>query len=225
MGAAELWRRMLPLALGAAVSPLLVLGQLAQLSGGGGRALALRRSLGYLLGAVVVVLLWTLAAGWIADRLPAHQPGADPIAAAVQLLLALALGALALRTLRLSPSQPELRRDPAAEASAGLLASLLQGFGLMAINVTSLVLFLPAAQDVGRSGLSWQERLGAWIALDLITLLPVWLPPLLVLVTGSASSRGLERVGLWVQDHRRAIDASVAAGFSLFLALRALGEL
>jgi hypothetical protein len=67
MSDAELWQRMLPLATGAAVSPLVLLGQLAQLSGASCRLVALRRSMGYLLGALAVVVIWTLAAGWIVE--------------------------------------------------------------------------------------------------------------------------------------------------------------
>jgi hypothetical protein len=221
----ELWQRMVPLAIGAAVSPLVLLGQLAQLSGPGGQRLALRRSLGYLLGALAVVLAWTVAAGWIARRLPPHQLGADPVAAAVQLLLALALVALALQTLR-RPLAEAAPGPPGRDgATTGLLAPLLQGLGLMAVNVTSLVLFLPAAQLVGRSAQPWSMRLAAWIALDGITLLPVWLPPLLLLLSGPVGARLLDRFGHWVSRHRRAIDAAVAAGFALLLAVRGLQDL
>jgi hypothetical protein len=224
MSDAELWQRMLPLATGAAVSPLVLLGQLAQLSGAGGRLVALRRSLGYLLGALAVVVIWTLAAGWIAHRLPSRQPGADPVAAAVQLLLALALAALALQTLR-RPLAAATPVPPCRDGTTGLWAALLQGLGLMAVNVTSLVLFLPAAQLVGRSAQPWSERLAAWLALDLITLLPVWLPPLLLLLSGPVGARLLDRFGRWVSRHRRAIDAAVAAGFALLLAVRGLQDL
>lgn len=218
---AELWQRMLPLALGAAVSPLLLLGQLTLLTTLGSRAAALRRSLAYLLGALLIVLIWTMAAGWIAHRLPQHQRGADPVAAAVQLMLALALGALALQILR-RPAHAVVQQR---SAHTGLLAPAAQGAGLMAINLTSLVLFLPAAQDVGRSGLPWDDQLIAWIGLVLITLLPIWVPPLLVVFSGRAGAQLLERLGHAVDHHRRAIDASVAAGFAVLLALRGLAEL
>ena len=221
MTTVELWQRLLPLAFGAALSPMLLLGQLALLTALGSRAVALRRSVSFLLGTVIVVLVWTLAGGWIAHELPLHRHGADPVAAAVQLMLALALLALALQTLRRPLPAAALERP----VCTGLLAPLFQGAGLMAVNVTSLVLFLPAAQDVGRSGLPWDDRLGAWIGLGLITLLPIWLPPLLVLLSGPKGARLLERMGHWVAGHRRAIDVAVAAGFALLLAVRGLGEL
>jgi len=67
---ATLWQRLLPLALGAAVSPLLLLGQLNALTGPGRPGQQLRRSGAYLLGATLVVLCWTWIGGWIAARRP-----------------------------------------------------------------------------------------------------------------------------------------------------------
>ena len=226
---ATLWQRLLPLALGAAVSPLLLLGQVNQLIGPGRPAIQLRRSGAYLLGATVVVLSWTWIGGWIAARLPQHQSGPDPVAAVVQLMLGLALACLALRIL--SHAENDLAASaPAADSmeqgsSAGLGVALLSGSSLMAVNLTSLVLFLPASQDVGRSGLPWPLRLGAWLVLDLTTLTPVWLPPLLVLLSGRAGRASLQTLGRWVEMHRRPIDAAVAAGFAALLLVRGFVDL
>jgi hypothetical protein len=85
-----------------------------------------------------------------------------------------------------------------------------------------LVMFLPASQDIGRSGLPLSVRLAAWLVLDLLTLAPIWLPPLLVMASGKAGRRLLQLLGHWVQAHRRAIDAAVAAGFAVVLLGRGL---
>jgi len=220
---------MLPLALGAAVSPLLLLGQLAQLIGSDPLRLQLRRSGAYLVGATFVVLTWSWIGGWIANRLPQHQGAPDPVAAVLQLMLGLALACMSLRILVRNGND-----SVAAEATAtvvakpvsmGLDRALLCGTSLMAVNLTSLVLFLPASQDVGRSGLPWPVRLAAWLLLDLITLTAVWLPPLLVLLSGRAGRDRLQMVGAWVQRHRHAIDAAVAAGFAVVLLGRGLADL
>jgi len=155
---------------------------------------------------------------------PLHQSGPDPVAAVVQLMLGLALACLALRIL--SPSDNgAVATAPASAPAAGLGSALLAGSSLMAVNVTSLVLFLPASQEVGRSGLPWSLRLAAWLLLDLITLTAVWLPPLLVLLSGRAGREWLQMFGGWVQRHRHAIDAAVAAGFAVVLLGRGLSEL
>jgi len=59
--------RVLPLAIGVAVSPIVLVVQLLNLSSPH-RALA--RSAAFLLGCTLVVLLWLLCAGWIASLLP-----------------------------------------------------------------------------------------------------------------------------------------------------------
>jgi hypothetical protein len=239
-----LWQRLLPLALGAAISPVLFLAQLAQLCRPGAPSARLRSSGAFLLGALLVVLAWGAAGGWIASRLPPHRAeGPDPAAAVVQLLLGLILASLALRIVILSPrgdhareplrqgrlapdvqlpgtSPGRTRRGPAA-----LLAPLLQGLGLMAINVSSLLLFLTATQDVGRSGQPAAMKLLAWVVLDACTLLPVWLPPALLLFSGIRGPVLLEALGTWVETHRRGIEAVVTAGFATFLIWRGLGDL
>ena len=220
MSEATLWQRLLPLALGAGVSPLLLLGQLAQLIGPEAPRVQLRRSGAYLLGTTLVVLIWSWIGGWIATRLPQQLGGADPVAAVVQLMLGLALACVSLRIL--SRSETDSPGAAALSGSSGLTAALLQGLTLMAINLTSLVMFLPASQDIGRSGLPLPVRLAAWLVLDLLTLAPIWLPPVLVILSGKGGRRQLQLLGHWVQAHRRAIDAAVAAGFSVVLLGRGL---
>jgi len=217
---ATLWQRLLPLALCAGVSPLLLLGQLAQLIGPGAPRVQLRRSGAYLLGTTLVVLIWTWIGGWIATRLPQQHGGADPVAAVVQLMLGLALACVSLRIL--SRSETDSAGAAALSGSSGLTAALLQGITLMAINLTSLVMFLPASQDIGRSGLPLPVRVAAWLVLDLLTLAPIWLPPALVILSGKGGRRQLQLLGHCVQAHRRAIDAAVAAGFSMVLLGRGL---
>ena len=243
MSEATLWQRLLPLALGASISPLLLLGQLAQLCRPGALADGLRRSGAYLLGALLVVLGWGAAGGWIASRLPPRlAEGADPVAAVVQLLLGLILASLALRILTLprGPHTMDMEREGglgtdmaawgtppgrAPRPGSALLAPLLQGLALMAVNLSSLLLFLSAAQDVGRAAQPAGVRVMAWLVLDGFTLLPVWLPPALLLLSGKRGEQRLNRLGGWVAAHRHTIEAGVTAAFAAFLIWRGLGDL
>ena len=167
--------RVLPLAIGAAVSPIVLVVQLLNLSSPH-RALA--RSAAFLLGCTLVVLLWLLCAGWIASLLPLAQSGPDPIAAALNATFALVLCALGQRILQ----QPR-PRDP-RPAAAGVLAPAVSGLALMGCNLSSLVLFLPAVQDISRAPLPGPVWWGATVILVALTLLPAWLPPLIALLLG-----------------------------------------
>jgi hypothetical protein len=61
--------------------------------------------------------------------------------------------------------------------------------------------------------------------LDGFTLLPVWLPPALLLLSGPRGRDRLDRLRGWVAGHRQAIEASVTAAFGAFLIWRGLGDL
>jgi hypothetical protein len=60
--------------------------------------------------------------------------------------------------------------------------------------------------------------------LVLLTLLPAWLPPALVLVLGARGRAVLVRLSSWVVPRQRGINASVCFVLALVLALRALAR-
>lgn len=135
--------RLLPLAIGAAVSPMVLVVQLLNLAA---PRRALTRSLAFALGCALVLFLWLLCAGWIASLLPPPGSGPDPTAAALNAVFALMLLGLALRI-----AQQPLPVAP-KPAAPGIWTPVLSGLLLMGCNLTSLVLFLPAVQDITRSG-------------------------------------------------------------------------
>ncbi len=95
----------------------------------------------------------------------------------------------------------------------------------MGSNVTTFVLFFPAAQEVGRSALPPGQELLALVLLVVITLAPAWAPPAMVLATGKAGRRVLEQLSGWVGGHRRGINAAVALFFALLLGIRGFSSL
>ena len=210
-----LFARVLPLAIGAALSPMVLVFQLLNLSS---PRRALARSGVFLLGCTLVVLLWLLCAGWIASLLPVAQRGPDPIAAALDAMFALLLSALGLRILQ-QPRPLEPRPAP-----AGLMAPALSGLALMGCNLSSLALFLPAVQDITRAPLEGTAWWNASLLLSLVTLSPAWLPPLVVLVLGARGQSGLARLSSWVVPRQRGINASVCFVLAFVLALRALAR-
>ena len=115
-----LFTRLLPLAIGAAVSPMVLVFQLLNLSS---PRRGLARSGAFLLGCMLVVTLWLLCAGWIAALLPPAVTGPDPFAAAFDALFALLLLALGVRILtQAPPATPQLARH-------GLWTPALGGLG------------------------------------------------------------------------------------------------
>ncbi|MCT0225841.1 hypothetical protein [Synechococcus sp. CS-1328] len=180
----SLLAEILPLALGAGVSPLMLILQVMLL---GRSTQGLGPSWGFAAGASLVVAGWTLAGLLLGHALPPRSAGPDPVAAVVHLVLA-----LLLLTLGLAIQQGRLVHASAVGAEGAPLSvrrGLLIGTGSMATNLTSLVLFLPALQDLARA----QSPLPTEVLLmALITLLPALAPPALVWLWGARGRRTLE---------------------------------
>ncbi|MEB3263718.1 MAG: hypothetical protein VKJ66_05020, partial [Synechococcus sp.] len=180
----ELLIEVLPLALGAAVSPLVLILQVMIL---GRSTSGLVPSWGFAAGAALVVAGWSAAGLLLGHVLPPRTVGPDPVAAAVHGGLALLLLLFALQRLRRRAG----RAAPAA-ASVGLGRGVLLGAGSMATNLTSMVLFLPALQDLARARPPLAMEALLVILVAAITLLPALAPPALVQLGGRRGRRALE---------------------------------
>ncbi len=211
----------LPLAVGAAVSPLVLIVQLMLMARPGAR---LASSWAFVAGNLLVLVAWTGVGSSLGHHLSPRRMGGDPVAAHLEIVLALVLLSLALRAMRmpLSAVPQEPARPPGRHP---LLGAFGLGLGTMGANVTTFVLYLPAAQEVGRAAFRPGLELLAYALLALITLLPAWAPPALVMATGAAGRRQLERLHDFVVRHRRGINAAVALFFALMLGMRGLSSL
>ena len=103
----------LPLALGASVSPLVLVAQILTVTGSDS---GLRAGWWYLLGSAVVVALWIALALVVGHALPQPAPGPDPESACLRLVLALVLLGLGLRLLQRPPAAAEARAGQASAA-------------------------------------------------------------------------------------------------------------
>ncbi|PZV04099.1 MAG: hypothetical protein DCF23_07355 [Cyanobium sp.] len=217
--------KVLPLALGAAVSPLVLVGQMVTLSQGGA---GLRPGWSYAAGTAVVVALWLALGLAVGAALPPHPSGPDPVSAGLHLMLALVLVAIGARILSRSAAPAEANTAPPPPVSAGghtLRHAFLLGLGAMAANLTSLVLVLPASEMLSRSSLPGGAKALLVLAVALITLLPSLVPPLALALAGASGRRALERFSAWSEAHQRQITASLCFGFALLLAWSGLGLL
>ena len=217
----QLLLQALPLAVGAAVSPLVLILQLMLMARPGARLAA---SWAFVLGNLLVLIGWTLVGRSLGHHLTPRHGGHDPVAAHLEIVLALVLLSLALRWMRtpLAGLPQEPQRPPGRHP---LLGAFGLGLGCMGANVTSFVLFLPAAQDVGRSALPPTQELLVLALLVVITLVPAWAPPALVMAAGSGGRRVLQQLSGWVSGHRRGINAAVALFFALLLGVRGFSSL
>lgn len=158
-----------PLALGAAVSPTLLATAFVLLSGG---PHPMVRTSGYLVGAavplVVIGLTCLFILGQAGVRAHIHLPA----------LIDLTFGAvLLLLTLRSLINRGGSKPPDTLAARTGVVRAVLLGVGMMATNVTTMALFVPAVKDIANArSIGPTGRVAMFVLLVLITLLVVLVP-------------------------------------------------
>ena len=89
---------------------------------------------------------------------------------------------------------------------------------LMATNVTTVALYLPAMHHVGVSDVGALGEALAAVAVLAITLIPAVAPPLAMTFAGDRGRTALDRLSDFCARHSKAIDVCVCFGFAIFLA-------
>lgn len=201
----------IPLAAGAAISPTTLAVQLVTLS----RPTApLARAWAIAAGyATVLVIEMFIAFGLAASTGGSDTPSKTE--AGVKLAFAVALVWLGIRALHSPPKPPK----PEPETTEPKLARyFVVGLVLMAVNVTSAVLYLPAMHDVGTADIDGLGKAGTAVLVLLIAAIPAVAPPLAVTLLGERAQRALDRLSAFAAQHRRAINAGICFAFAAFLA-------
>jgi hypothetical protein len=215
----------LPLAVGAAISPTLLALQLLVLTGTTkplARAWALAAGATLLLGAYSVLGLTVL------NRLHPAKHGHHSLRGAVIMFAAGGLmGVLAVRSLLHRPTSGEEHTSRTAGRLATAPTFWFVGVGAtaMVVNFSTLVLFLPALHEITRSSVSLAGRCVAFAVLFVITLSPVVVPVGLVTVAGDRAAPALEGTHGLVTRHSRQIAITVEVVFSAYLVWKGFGEL
>lgn len=205
----------LPLALGAAISPVVFAIQLTTLTGP--RRLA--RGAALATGAALPVVAVSLAALMFGRALKLPQLSSTA-KGATDLVLAAVLFALGLRTW-LRPSRPP-KVNASAESSAGLGRSFALGVGAMSTNVTTFALLIPAMKLVSQSPTSLAVHVVVAGVVVVIALLPALAPLLVVALAPGASGRILSAIGATLTRHHRSVEVVVCLVLGAYLALHGI---
>ena len=214
-----------PLAIGAAISPTLVALQLLVLTGATkpvARAWALAGGAALVLAGFSVLGLTVLSHLHHAER--RHHSVTDGV---VLFVAAALLLALAVRSIVRRPTADEAHssRTAARLANAPTLGFVGVGAIGMVVNFSTLVLFLAALHEITRSSVALAEQGVAFAVLFVITLLPVLVPVGLVSALGSRADPALATARDFVARHTRQIGIAVEIVFACYLVLKGIGEL
>ncbi|MBU6329885.1 MAG: GAP family protein [Acidobacteria bacterium] len=215
----DLLSRVIPLSIGAAISPAVLAVIVVVL--GGRRAVA--RGAVFTAG-VLTVLVGLTVSGLLISHQSHPSPERVRITHDVSGLLGVLLLCLAIITILRSRTHsdtgaPVHTSDPAADR--GLVAMYVLGFGLMISNLSSIVLYLPAMHAISDAGVSGEDRVLAVAIALLITSVPATVPLLLRIALPRRSGPIFATVNRFVTSHSRAITVTVEVGFGVYLVVRA----
>lgn len=211
--------RVLPLALGAAVSPTVLAVNLLVL---GSPTKPRSRGAFFALGGFSVIGVLTVVA--LVGLLPttaSSNTGANTTGAVIDLVCAALLTLLGVRALLKRPSEA-----PARKPTEGPWFEYL-GLGaiVMATNFTTMVLYIPAMKEISHSNAPTGDQAVAVVLVFLVTTLTVWFPLLFTVAAPSAADRVLGAVNRFVTDHQRMVTAVVCLGFAALLAVKGIGKI
>lgn len=218
MGSALL--EVLPIALGAAISPILLLLQVATLASG---RHALVRSFCVLAGTVVVTAA-VMAVVVVADHATTGGAGpGDPVVTDwIEVVLGVVLAAGGVRIL-ISPREAASAPSPTTpDDRVHAVRSVLLGVAAMVTNLTSIVLLIPATHRAWTAPLPTGQRVLLLAVVGVVTLLPASLPPLLVVALGRRGPVVLSAMSGALHRHQRTITALVALGFAAVFLVKGL---
>jgi hypothetical protein len=205
----------IPLALAAAISPVIFLLQLNTLTG----QKPIARGSALTAGAAVVLIVVStigvaLGGTGFSDR--------DSLQAAINIAFGVLLIAVGVRALLRPPKQ-----KPATSAvpRTSIGRSFLAGAGGMASNVTTFALYIPALALIAGSGLGPGQRGLAALVILVITLVVAWVPLVLAVAVPGASTRLLPWLGRWMTANNRWIQVVLGLGFGVWLGAKGVRAL
>jgi threonine/homoserine/homoserine lactone efflux protein len=212
----SLLARVLPLVLGAAVSPTALAAQVMVLSApevGRRRASALAVGFLAVLAALTALALTVLHA---AARTPSTAGAVVDLVAAA--LLAVLAGVDVAR--RHDPPRP-----PKPVTDAGWWRFVGLGVVLMLTNFSTIVLYVPAMKEVARADADVAVKAVVTVVAFVVTSVPVTGPLLAAAMAPATADRLLGRLNGFLSRHRRMVGATICTVFAVYLLVKGVQAL
>lgn len=213
----------LPLALGAAMSPTLLVLQLAILTG---PYHPLQRAWALAIGRMLSLAVITFGGASLLARLPDFNTGfltKSPYAGVIFLTAGVVLVALAgwhwHRGARRSGTDGDSDKKGMTSRLLRTPAPALFVFAAawMFVNASTLALYIPALHNITRSSANIAGKGVALLLLYLLTSAVVLVPPLLVTVFGDSIRPRLKQLQEWLEKHSHTISLVVLGVFGVAL--------
>jgi len=216
----------LPLALGAAVSPTVLIGIILILSISNRPKLS---GIAFYIGAIIILLV-VATAGMLLGKGAAVASSKPPSVTSAYFDLAIGILLILLgiwRIIKKSDGSPDESRfgGKSKSAASDFIKYMILGLGMFTINFTTTVLVFAAGKDIGISSAGITDKIIVVIILTLITLLVVEIPLLIYFTMPKRSEKLLGALNVWMQKNSRYLMAAVMFVFGIYLAVKGLGVL
>lgn len=219
--------RTLPLAVGAAISPTLLLVVVLLLSG---RTRPRARATAFATGNVFVLAALSVVVLLVFNSARHVHTGPTRIGAAIDfsfglLILVFGLGN-AIEFFRTGASPAPAPVSPTGPGKNGLAAShgqlgaWLLGVGLMATNFTTIALFLDVLKDAAEARVGTLARAVDIAVVIVIAMVPVLIPLGISMAAPSTSDRVLSAINRFVTQYRHLVTAVFFGAIGLYLTLK-----
>lgn len=223
--------KLTPLAIGAAVSPVMLAATILILSG---RDRPLRRAIAFALGAIVVLsavgvfALFVLGAASDSGSTGTNQPRrhADTIDIGFGVLLLALAGRQVARILK-GRAKPDVSDDEEIEAAVpehgtSTTKYFAGGAAAMVMNFSTVVIYIPAVRIIAEPGHTTAEKTVGLVYVTLIAMAVTIIPIALYASAPKFAARILEPVGTWTKRHSKEIGAAILFVFGIYLLFKGM---
>jgi threonine/homoserine/homoserine lactone efflux protein len=212
----------IPLALGAAVSPTVLIANLLVLSS---VERSRARGLAFAVGAFVVLIGIGALSLTVLHAASQNRGKGTSFFGWVDVFFALLLAGFAVHGM-LSAPKPKPANDRSSRlAHAPTYDYLIFGVVTMATNVTTIMLFIPAMNDIAAADAGFTAKAATALAVLLITTIVVWVPLALDLAAPHTAGRVLGGLSRFLSVHQRVVGIVVAFAFATYLTVKGVREL
>ncbi|MBW9109402.1 GAP family protein [Microbacterium trichothecenolyticum] len=214
----------LPLALGVAISPIPIIAAILMLLSPKARVTSVGFLLGWVLGIVVAVTLFTLLSSILPEQ---DADGSKPVAGVIKLVLGAGLLLLAIRQWRGRPKageEPTMPKWMQAIDKVTFPVAFGLGFLLSAVNPKNLLMAAAAGVDIGSAGLDTGSIVLVIGVFTLIAASTVLVPVVGYLIAAEKLRGPLDALRVWLGKENAVIMAVLLLVIGVSLIGKGIGS-
>ncbi len=209
----ELIAKVLPLAIGAAISPTILIVVLLVL---GAPVHPRARGVAYAAGALSVLLVLTAISLTFLRRSVVGKPPSDPIYGWTDIGFGVLIFLVGLRELLATPKP---KQPPADGGNTGAHLGRFYAIGLvmMLTNFSTLVLYVPAMKEVAIANVGVGGKTAVTVLVLAVASALAWVPVVLDLVAPRAATDVLNPLNAFMTRHQKSVTVVVCFAFTVVL--------